>query len=215
MTTIVGITDRAGWDARTDVLVLVDPAKERLLWLPRDLWCAGSNTRINAAYRAGGHRLLVGAAAELGLAVDHTVVVARPASEAALANVAVLVPVAERLVFRYPLTPTTPIEDGWKVVTFEPPAEVLRGERIHQWIGARTGGDLHRIERQKIFFRRLLEQRFDFAGVLANPDLVRVSAPAAIDDLRQVTSSWQFETLGPLTSRSINGKSVLLYGADA
>ncbi len=215
MTTVVGITDRAGWRARTDVLVLVDPAQERLLWLPRDLWCARNRTRINSAYATGGHRQLVAAIADLGLTADHTVVVERSASEAALADVAVVVPVPQRMVFRYPHTPTAPIEDGWKLVTFDPPAEMLRGERIHQWIGARTGGDLERIERQKVFVRRLLDQRFDFARVLANPDLVRVSAPAATDELRRVTSAWQFETLGPLTPSSIDGMSVLLYGADS
>ena len=86
--------------------------------------------------------------------------VTREATEAALADVSVTVPVPARMVFEYPLEPTARIEDGSKTITFEPPAERLSGERIHQWLGARAGSDLHRITRQQFFLRRLLERGF-------------------------------------------------------
>ena len=51
----------------------------------------------------------------------------------------------------------------------------LEGERIHQWLGARftpdgTGTDFQRIERQKVFVQRLVEEGFDSRPFLGNPD---------------------------------------------
>ena len=106
--------------------------------------------------------MLRAALAELGQPVDHTVCLRRAAVETALADVEVTVPVRRRLELFYPLHPTAAIEDGAKRITFEPPAETLRGERIHQWLGAAWGTrgrdwDLFRIARQQILVRRLLE----------------------------------------------------------
>jgi anionic cell wall polymer biosynthesis LytR-Cps2A-Psr (LCP) family protein len=210
MSTIVGIMDRAGFDANTDNLVLVDPQREQLLWIPRDVWCVTLGDRINAAFRTGGHDLLTTAIREHGLEVNHSLLLSRTATESALAEVSVMVPVPARMTFAYPLTPTACIEDGSKEIVFEPPAVVLRGERVHQWIGARSGSDLHRIERQKIFVRRLLEQRFNFQRSLADPTLFKCSGQEALADLSSIRASWRFDTLGPTEPATIDGKQVLL-----
>jgi hypothetical protein len=214
MSVIVGVMDRAGFDANTDILALVEPEARRLLWVPRDLWCPGLADRINTAFRLGGHDRLVCGLAEHGLRVDFSLILAREATEAALAGARVLVPVPARMVFDYPLTPTARIEDGRKTIYFNPPAEVLRGERIHQWLGARAGSDLHRLERQKVFVRRLLEQGFDFRQFIANPAWHRCSDPAAFAALAQVRPNWRFETLGGLVPRLIGGKDVLVREPD-
>jgi hypothetical protein len=215
MSTVVGIMDRAGFTANTDNLVLVEPEQERLLWIPRDLWCETVGDRINVAYRTGGHDLLLAALREHNLYVTHWLVLSRGATESALARVAVLVPIPARMTFAYPLTPTARIEDGSKQVVFEPPAEVLRGERVHQWLGARGGSDLHRIERQKVLVRRLLEQGFEFGRSLANPDWVRSSGPAALQELGRVRATWRLQTLGTVAPAVIDGKQVLLRRAVA
>ena len=212
MSVIVGLMDRAGFEANTDVLVLVEPAAERLLWVPRDLWCPALNDRVNAAYKRGGAAALRAALAEHDLDAEQVLVLSRTASEAALAAVRVVVPVPAPMVFDYPLTPTTPIEDGRKTITFRPPMEVLSGERVHQWIGARGGSDLHRLERQKVLLRRLLEQGYDFTRALADPAAVRGADPAALAVLAQVRPAWGFETLAGLTPVMMGDKDVLLRG---
>lgn len=210
MSTVVGIMDREGLQANTDNLVLVDPQRRQLLWIPRDLWCDPLADRINIAFRAGGHQLLVSALRSHGVDADHSLVLSRTAVETALASVAVLVPIPARMAFAYPLAPTARIEDGSKEIAFNPPAEVLRGERVHQWLGARGGSDLHRLERQKVFVRRLLEQRFDFRRLLEKPDAWACSDPAALDELALVEPSWEFGTLGPMEPAVIDGKQILL-----
>jgi hypothetical protein len=112
--------------------------------------------------------------------------------------------------FSYPLQPTARIEDGSKQIVFNPPGEILRGERIHQWIGARGASDLHRIERQKILLRRLLEKKFDFRPILSDPSRFRCSNPKAMDELAQVRAEWQFKTFDSVVPRTIAGKEVLV-----
>jgi hypothetical protein len=216
MSTIVAVTDRGGFDQATDNLVLVDPATACLTWIPRDLWCPALEARVNVAYRRGGHALLLAALREHGFHADHSLVLSRDATEAALAPAVVVVPVPTRMVFRYPLSPTARIEDGAKEVVFTPPAEVLRGERIHQWVGARFGtSDLHRIERQKILVRRLVEKRFDFRRALANPAWYRASDPRALHELSRVGHAWTFTTFDRVRPAVIGGHTVLVSTLEA
>ncbi|CDX61681.1 hypothetical protein MPL3365_70030 [Mesorhizobium plurifarium] len=89
-------------------------------------------------------------------------------------------PIRTPLDFWYPMTPTSRLEDGRQQVSFRPPGEMLSGERLDQWIGARTmvnrkGTDFHRMERQIVFLRALIAQGFDFRLVLKEPDLVRIT----------------------------------------
>lgn len=212
MSTIVGIMDRAGFKANTDILVLVQTEFKRLLWIPRDVWCEGLHDRINTAFAAGGHSRLMAALAEHNLEAQHSLIFSREATEAALADVRVVVPVPARMTFAYPLSPTKPIELGSKEVVFKPPAELLHGERIHQWIGARGGSDLHRIERQKVLLRRLIDMRFDFSRVLATPAWFQCSDARAIHALQCVDASWRFDTLDGLRPETIDFKRVLVHG---
>lgn len=207
--------DREGWRARTDNIVVVDPPRRTLLWVPRDLWAAPFDNRVNVAFARGGHEGLVSALASLGLDVQHSVCVRREAVERALAGLTVTVPVDEPLEFLYPLTPTTRIQEGEKIVRFDPPHEHLAGERIHQWLGARrqpgrASSDLLRIERQKVFVEVLLAGGFDFAQLLRDPELIRVSSDEALDEIRAVEPGWAHETHGPVVTETIDGMIVLV-----
>lgn len=237
MATIVAVMDRGSWDANTDCIVLVDPAGETLLWIPRDLWCDHLGRRINGAFASGGASGLLAAMARHGWRATDVICLRREATEAALRDAAVTVPVARELAFWYPLSPVAPIEDGRRLVTFRPPSETLRGERIHQWLGARYAADppgppqargpmarlaraarrrrprlpdLERIERQQIFVRALLLGGFDFSRVLATPEWVSCTGPGALDDLRRVHAGWRFRTLPGLEPRTIDGVQALV-----
>ena len=203
----VGVMDRDSWDANTDVVVVVDTARKTLTWIPRDLWCAAHGFRVNNAFVAGGHPRFQAALAELGYRVDGSLVLRRAATEQALADAHVTVPVREPIDMLYPETPTSMLQDGAKVVSFHPPAETLSGERIHQWLGARRvvgkpGSDLHRLVRQQAFLRSALEQGFDFGRVVGDPEL------ASLSDAR-VRGRWRMRTAGGFESVEIDGQSVL------
>jgi anionic cell wall polymer biosynthesis LytR-Cps2A-Psr (LCP) family protein len=218
MATVVGVLDRPGWRARTDNIVVADPAERTLLWIPRDLWCEGTHQRINTAFARGGHRLLRSSLAEHGISVQYGVCVQREAVESALADAAVAIPVRERMEFWYPLAPQRRIEEGRRLIAFEPPGEVLSGERIHQWLGARSSPDrprtdLDRIERQQVFLSSLLHDGFDFTRVLATPELVSISGDAALAELRQVDASWRSTIPAGLHGLTVDGRQVLALGS--
>jgi len=214
MTTAVAVMDEAGLSGRTDVIVVVDPQGHRLLWVPRDLWCEQAGDRVNEMFRLGGAEGLIAALAENGVRVDHVLCLGRDATEAALEGAQVEVLVPERMEFLYPL-PGLTVPEGNRPVVFEPPVEVLEGERIHEWIGSRfkprgaPGSDLDRIERQKLLLVALLEAGFDFTRALRPGLSVSLSSPDALADLRGVRPGWGLETLGGLVAATIDGKQVL------
>jgi anionic cell wall polymer biosynthesis LytR-Cps2A-Psr (LCP) family protein len=216
--TVVGIMDRDSWTARTDNIVVADPRRRRLIWVPRDLWSDAVGDRINEAYGRGGHELFLAAVRELGIPVESSVVLLRSAVENALSALRISVPVDRPRRYWYPLEPTLRIQDGAKLVVFEPPHEMLAGERIHQWVGARRSADtppprlpdFDRIERQQILVRRLLEERFDFSITLDNPALVAVSDPTALEQLGAVRLGWAFRTYDRVEPVTIDSKMVLV-----
>jgi hypothetical protein len=215
MPTAVTVMDRSSFGANTDVIVVVDPMATRLLWVPRDIWCPEISNRINRAYAYGGHGGLARSLASLGIAVEHGICLLPAAIAAGFAGATITMPVSEEMEFWYPLEPQRPIEEGRKRIGFRPPIERLEGERIHQWIGARTevdggGSDVRRIRRQQGLTAVLLGDRFDFRRFLAPPDAVRISSDAALDELRSVRPGWAFETLEDLSEAEIDGKQVLL-----
>ena len=216
MATVVTVMDRDGFDQRTDNIVVVQPRRRRLLWVPRDVWSDVAGDRINTAYARGGHAGLREALAGLGISVDHGLCVPRSTVEAALADLTVTVPVEEPMHLWYPMAPRTAIEDGRKPVDFLPPREELTGERIHQWLGARYGrdastrsSDLDRIGRQQVLVRALLRDHFDFARVLRGPVEPSLSGPGAIDDLRRVRAWWSFAWADQVADEEIGGRKVL------
>lgn len=216
MATAVGIMDREGWEHNTDILVVVRPAAREVVWVPRDLYCACLDHRVNTAFKKGGHALLQTALRERGLPVEHSVCVLRSVVERALRDCRVTVPVTQAQEFAYPLAPQKPIEEGRKVVRFEPPEEILVGERFHQWLGARVPvegdydatSDLVRLVRQQTLLRRLLEERFAFGAL--GPEGIDASAPGALDELRLVRADWRFATLPDLVPASLRGMHLLV-----
>jgi hypothetical protein len=213
--TVVAVMDRDGWDSNTDVLVLADAGSRTLTWIPRDLWCEQHGDRVNAAFARGGHLRLLAALAELGFRADASVCLRRAAVERAVGDLTITVPVPERLDLRYPLVPRADIKAAEKVVSFAPPAATLEGERIHQWIGGRymlgrAGSDLLRLERQGVLVRRLLEEGWDFARVLRDPELVSLSAPEALTPLRSVDARWRLRVASAVEPVTIDGKAALV-----
>ena len=206
--------DRDSFAARTDVIVVVRPELRELLWVPRDLWCSSLRDRANVAWKRGGHPALAEALAEHELIADHGLCLTPHAVASTLADETILMPLAEPLEFWYPLAPDRPIEEGRKRIRFEPPLEELRGERIHQWLGARyrtsgAGSDLDRIERQKQLLALLLGDGFDFRRFLADEGAFRMTSLEALDDLRQVRPGWMMRTLAGLRPQMVEGKDVL------
>jgi hypothetical protein len=212
--TVVALMDRDTFAARTDVIVVVGTERRELLWVPRDLWCQTLRDRINVAWARAGLPALTEALAEHDLVAEHGICLLPRAVGSALEAETILMPLAEPLEFWYPLAPHAPIEEGRKVIRFEPPLEELRGERIHQWLGARyrtsgAGSDLQRIERQKQLLALMLGDGFDFRRFLANEEDFRISDLAAFDDLRQVRPGWSMRTLDGLWPQMVEGKDVL------
>ena len=213
----VGIMDRDSWAARTDNIVVADPRRRRLTWVPRDLWSVTVGDRVNEAFGRGGHELFQAALGELGLPVGGSVVLLRSAVEGALRDLEITVPVERTSRYWYPLTPTARLEDGAKLVEFAAPRETLAGERIHQWIGARRSADtppprlpdLDRIRRQQVFLRRLLEDGFDFRQLVDDPTLVAISSPSGLGALAAVHAGWALRTLDWVEPVTIAGKMVL------
>jgi peptidoglycan/xylan/chitin deacetylase (PgdA/CDA1 family) len=215
MPTVLGIMDGGGWAGNTDIVVVADPERKLLRWIPRDLWCDQLGDRINTAFRQGGHRALIAALGEHGIVAQHSVCLQREATERACGNVTVTVPVEKELAFWYPRRPREPIEQGRKRVCFSPPREVLEGERIHQWIGARYAvdagtTDFDRIRRQQVLLRQLVHQRYAFGQVVSDPELVDWSSDEAVSELATVDGSWRLEALDDVIDATIDGKRVLL-----
>ena len=216
--TVVGVMDRDDWGARTDNVVVVDGRRRRLVWVPRDLWSRAVGDRINEAFACGGHELLQAAVREHGFRADGSVVLLRSAVEQALDRASVTVPVERERRYWYPLAPTLRLEDGRKLVAFNPPRETLHGERIHQWLGARQSGggplgtlpDLDRIERQQVLVRALLRDGFRFNQALDDPALVSSSGPGAVGALGAVEATWAFDIYTRFRPATIDGKMVLL-----
>ncbi|WP_131803314.1 MULTISPECIES: hypothetical protein [unclassified Mesorhizobium] len=124
-------------------------------------------------------------------------------------------PIRTPLDFWYPMAPTSRLEDGRQQVSFRPPGEMLSGERLHQWIGARTmvnrkGTDFHRMERQIVFLRALIAQGFDFRLVLKEPDLVRITGEDPLPLLARVTAGWRMQVHDWVDDAVIDGKMVLI-----
>lgn len=216
--TVVGVMDRDNWTARTDNVVVVDAKRRRLVWVPRDLWSDAVGDRINEAFAQGGHDLLEAAVREHGLPAESSVVLLRSGVERALEGLRVTVPVDRRRRYWYPLAPTLRLQDGRKLVCFDPPLEALSGERIHQWVGARRSADdppptlpdLDRIERQQVLVRALLEDGFAFAKALEDPALASIAGSRALDVLCAVRPTWDLGTHRRFQPAMVEGKMVLL-----
>ncbi len=215
MATVVGVMDERSLRGRTDVTVIADPERERLLWVPRDLWSEGLGDRINRAYELGGHAGLRASLAEHGIDAEDGLVLSRAATERVIAGLEVMMPVAKSFSLTVPEVPGGHIREAKREVSFEPPATRLHGILVHDWLSGRyssdpkEAGDLGRIRRQQLLLAVLLGEGADLGGVLDNPDEFDLTSEAAIGELAAVRPDWRFETFGPLTPRRIDGKEVL------
>ena len=216
MATLIGILDRNWWGARTDINILVETRTQSLTWIPRDMYVPSLKNRINSVFYTGGdHERYRAAADELGFPSDYSITVMPYATMQAFKDVKVTVPVPYKMKFKYPLKPVTDIHLGEKIIEFNPPQEILSGERIHQWIGAREWvgpprpptQEFYRIQRQQVFLKKLLEKKFDFG--LIPSEGVSVSDPKAYDDLKQVDEKWNLIIFDRAIFQKINGMSVL------
>ncbi len=212
---IVAVLDRDSWEANTDVIVLVDARKEQLVWIPRDLWSDRIHNRINKAFSLGGGALLLAALRDLGFSAQGVLCLRRSATEAALADVDVTVPVEKPMDYWYPMHPTLLVQDGRKMISFRPPTERLTGERVHQWIGARKavnglGSDFQRLERQGTLLKTLLAAGFNFKRVVQDPDLKRTYGRNPFPILVKVSPDWRFTVFNRVNNAKIDGKSVLV-----
>lgn len=215
MSTVVSIMDKDSWDARTDNIAVIEPGRRRILWVPRDLWCPALDNRINRAFAIGGHELLIACLREHGIQAESSICIRRGATIMALESERVWVPVERTIKFWYPLQPTRLIEEGRKVVEFHSPGELLSGERIHQWLGARSSldgdeSDLHRMERHKIFVRSLFAGNFDFTKLLSDPERISIHGTGALENLRQVKAVWKQKTLCPLVHAQVREMLVVV-----
>lgn len=216
--TVVCVMDDDSWTANTDNIVVVDARRRHLVWIPRDLWSDVAGDRINAAYRRGGHELLCAALRECGWPAAASVVLQRSAVERALGPLRITVPVDRTRRYWYPMLPRLRLQDGARLVVFEPPQETLEGERIHQWLGARRSADspppkfpdLDRIERQQTFVRRLIEDGFDFSVLLDDLALVRLSETSALGPIEVVRVDWELHTFNRFEPETRDGRSILV-----
>ncbi len=215
MATVVGVMDERSLRARTDVTVVADSERKRLLWVPRDLWCEDLGDRINRAYELGGHAGLKAALAEHGIEADHGLVLSRAGTERVIAGLDVMMPVARAFVLTVPDVPGGDIRKARREVRFDPPATRLCGDMIHDWVAGRystepsEAGDFGRIRRQQLLLAVLLGEGTDLSGALEQPDEFDLTSKAALGELAAARADWTFETLGPLTPRRIDGKEVL------
>ena len=205
--------DTDSFSANTDNLAVVDPHRRRVVSVPRDMWDAPRRHRINKAWASGGFPALQDGLERLGWRVDAGICLRRSAAEAALSDVSVTVPVERTEHFLYPREPGLWVEDGPRVVRFDPPEETLSGMRVHEWLGARKkpmggGSELARIGRQQVFVRALLRQGFDFGRFVADPERVVVTDPSVFDTLALVDDTWEFIVDAAVLPRRIDGMDV-------
>lgn len=214
MSTVVAIMDRDGWEARTDVIVVALPRRRTLLWVPRDLLCARYRCRINEVFARHGHDGLRIALRDLGVRARRSVCLQRGLVEELLAEVSVEVPVDRPLEYWYPLHPHARLEDGRRVVRFDPPSERLEGLRVHEWLGARIAvgryaGDLERIVRQQVFVHSLLRSGFDPRALLDGRHELWSATPGAGRDLERVTAEWRTAAITDVVAATFEAQQVL------
>lgn len=224
MAVVVSIMDRPGWGQRTDNIVVANACTKRLIWVPRDLWCDRIRNRINVAYKLGGHFALMTVLKDFQVHANTSICLQRDAIRSVLEGHTVTVPVDAPVWYYYPMAPELNLEDGNKTISFEPPFEVLEGERIHQWLGARKlnmkhkqppavlndFSDFQRIRRQMTIVRIMLQEGFDFMRFIAKPQWYSISTSAALEELACIKADWHFE-IAPLAYKGISryGMSVL------
>lgn len=211
---VVSVQDQ---DRNTDNIILVNTKERTLTWIPRDLFSVRLLNRINVAFIRGGHELLLKTLKSLGYPADYSICIPNLTMRSVLKNCKVVVPVDTFMQYYYPATPFQPLEEGGKIISFSPPEETLEGERIHQFLGARTRvtakeytdlPDFERIKRQMVFVKQLLKDKFNFEALLTYP--IEISNPDALNVIAQVTAEYQMVLYNSVKQIKINTRDVLI-----
>jgi anionic cell wall polymer biosynthesis LytR-Cps2A-Psr (LCP) family protein len=171
---IIGMMDRNDFiNARMDNIIYINPNYKTIQWIPRDLYTQLINNRINTAYRLGkGSECLINCLKEFNIDVKHCLCLLPSFFEECIEIIKeIKIPVNKDLKFFYPLHRYTLIEDGKKIIEFKAPSEILSGDRIHEWIGARYSikkdtTDIHRISRQEILLTEIIKNKIDFSNLI-------------------------------------------------
>jgi anionic cell wall polymer biosynthesis LytR-Cps2A-Psr (LCP) family protein len=225
---VIAVMDRNEWTANTDIIVIVIPSQKKLVWIPRDLYSETINNRINKAFCKGRTDLLLKCVNAIGFNfnIEHCICLWPTSIEKFINKIgSIEVPVKTTRELKYPLHRHKPIEEGFKVITFNEPSEILTGDRFHEWIGARyavkpkglIGCDLDRIIRQQILIKELLNKNVDLniidGEIIKNiEDIkdIRGLNVETIQILKSIDSSWSISTIKHLDNKRINNKSVLI-----
>lgn len=220
------VMDRDSWFARTDVIIICNPDKKLLYWLPRDLYCTRICNRLNTAYQKGQDTLVIECLNDVGIAIKHCICILPILINENIMKIGEInIPIGQTRRYFYPLHRHKPIEEGKRLITFTAPNEILTGDRIHEYIGARYAADDHfkpsikipshypdfdRIRRQQNLLKHLLITKYVFH--YADEKNIRGVNESVIQILKMLDDSWQIETISETqyTLCVINKMSVLV-----
>lgn len=198
------IMDRNSWIARTDVIIICNPDNKKLFWIPRDLYCERISNRLNTAYGKGKDTLVIECLKDFGINVKYCIcILPNLINENIIRLGEITVPIAITRHFYYPLHRHTNIEDGKRLIQFTAPNEILAGDRIHEYIGARFAADsklipkhfpdFDRIRRQQNLLKQLLLKKSIFH--YEDEKNIQGINDSVIQILRSVDDSWTIEPI--------------------
>jgi len=218
MSIILGVMDRNDWKARTDILVFIDPEKKLIKWIPRDLYSPHINNRINVAYARGGEELLIKCLNEFNIFPKYCLCVLPLCFDENIKKIDNIdVPVQKKMSYYYPLHRHQLIENGKRLIEFNPPFENLKEDRFHEWIGARYEvsnftrfPDFNRIHRQQILLTCLLNIKYNF---IYTEEHVQGMTTDVCQILKTINETWTIEKLRDYDylSKKINRMDVLVF----
>ncbi len=216
---VITIMDRNTWTANTDIIIFVNPSKKELTWIPRDMYIKEIDKRINAAYRTGRDQLLFESLKSINYDVSYNLCILPNAINDFFNQIEeIIVPVNFDRLFFYPLHRHQPIENGKKIIEFKEPSELLKGDRFHEWIGARYGAipksvyssDFDRIKRQQILVKEILKTKKNSINSYDEKS-IRGLNNEILEILKNIDNTWTFNMTRNITCKTINKKSVVVY----
>lgn len=204
-----------------DVLFVIDYNRTCITWIPRDMFSLLIFDRINSAFSKGGIKLLMKGVKKLGFnEINECICIPIKTSRKLFQEVTLYVDIFEQSSYFYPIKLGQALEEGRKVVTFSPPGELLKGERIHQFLGARFRvnskeytdlSDFERIRRQQIFLKALIKSRFNFRLFLTGGTYYTKINQKKF--LLVFKKPFDYQLYNPaLYARKIRGKQILFPG---
>ena len=112
----------------------------------------------------------------IGFQVDYVICILPDLFDRYVKNIGqIKVPVNFTREFKYPIHRHKPIEEGSIKIKFTSPSSVLKGDKFHQWIGARycishNLDDFDRIYRQQVLLTEILKSGYNFniSGIKSN-----------------------------------------------